>query len=465
MSKNPGSNMKVSELWVLIRYKLGWAAIIVLTLIPSLRALALNLQNGGIANTFALFSLLGQVTGIAGMLLYSLNLILAVRLRFMEDYFGGLNRMYIAHHLTGGIALILLSFHPVLLSLRYFEKITLEAFHLAAKFLWVHPISIKTPITNDMAINFGIIGLLGMVVLLILTFFVHLPYRIWLFTHKFLGAAFFFASLHILFVKGTVADDGFLRWYLLGFAVVGLVSAAYRTLGGRILIRRYNYHVKTVRTVGKDIVELNLEPVDKVLNFEPGQFVFIRFFFSGVPGITSEAHPFSIASAPSNNNLVLCVKALGDYTSSLLQLKPGAIAEIEGAYGKFSYRNYNNPNQIWIAGGIGITPFISMAKSLPENKELTVDLYYSVKNEIEMVDYPALLKLTQNPNIHFRLIPHIADVQGFLTADIVEEKSNGLTGKDFYVCGPPVMMKSMRKQLVTKGVANWQIHSEEFSMS
>ena len=80
MSKNPGSNMKVSELWVLIRYKLGWAAIIVLTLIPSLRALALNLQNGGIANTFALFSLLGQVTGIAGMLLYSLNLILAVRL-------------------------------------------------------------------------------------------------------------------------------------------------------------------------------------------------------------------------------------------------------------------------------------------------------------------------------------------------------------------------------------------------
>lgn len=106
-----------------------------------------------------------------------------------------------------------------------------------------------------------------------------------------------------------------------------------------------------------------------------------------------------------------------------------------------------------------------MAKSLPDNKELNVDLYYSVKSEVEMVDYPALLKLTQNPNIHFRLIPHIADVQGFLTADIIDKKSNGLTGKDFYVCGPPVMMKSMRKQLVSKGVANWQIHSEEFSMS
>lgn len=457
--------MKVSELWLVIRYKLGWAAIILLTLIPSMRALALNLQNGGLGDTFALFSLLGQITGIAGMLLYSINLILAVRLRIMEDYFGGLNRMYIAHHLTGGIALIFLSFHPVLLSLRYFSKVTLKAFHLAAQFLWVHPISLTSPITNDMAINFGIVALLGMVVLLVLTFFIHLPYRIWLFTHKFLGAAFFFAGLHILFVKGTVSDDPFLKWYLLTFAAVGLVSAAYRTLGGRILVRRYNYHVESVKLIGKDVIELILEPVDKILRFDPGQFIFIRFFFSGVKGVTSEAHPFSVASSPSEDKLKLCVKVLGDYTKDLLQLKPGAIAEIEGAYGKFSYKNYDNPNQVWIAGGIGITPFISMAKSLTVETPLNVDLYYSVKREVEMVDYPALEKLTMNKNLHFRLIPHIADVQGFLTADIIEKRSSSLEGKDFYICGPPVMMKTMRKQLQQKGVPNWRIHSEEFAMT
>ena len=52
------------------------------------------------------------------------------------------------------------------------------------------------------------------------------------------------------------------------------------------------------------------------------------------------------------------MKALGDYTQSLKNLKPGTIAEIEGAFGKFSYTHYGDSPQIWIAGGIGVTPFL-----------------------------------------------------------------------------------------------------------
>jgi predicted ferric reductase len=163
--------------------------------------------------------------------------------------------------------------------------------------------------------------------------------------------------------------------------------------------------------------------------------------------------------------LRLDVKALGDYTKSLLKIQPGAIAEIEGAYGKFSYKNYDNTDQIWIAGGIGITPFLSMARSLKPEQKINVDLYYSVKSADELVDYQTLASIMSTESMRFRLIPHIADTSGFLTADIIEKQSGTLKDRDFYICGPPPMMKSMKAQLKTKGVPKYRMHSEEFAMS
>ena len=457
--------MKVSELWTIIRYKLGWAGIILFTAIPVIWTIRLISLQGLPLDRFTLFSTFGLVEGVAGLMLYAINLILAVRLRVMEDYFGGLNRMYIAHHLTGGIALILLCFHPIALTVRNLIPITKESVRAAAEFLWFHPISFSRPISRGMAINFGLIALFGMVILLIITFFVKLRYTLWLFTHKFLGLAFFFAALHVLFIQGLVSDNAFLRWYLLFWCGLGLIAFVYRTLVGRILIRHYDYRVTKVTEPAEDVVSLSLTPINKRMDFEPGQFVFIRFKYSDHDGITTEAHPFSISSSPRDNELRLSVKALGDYTRDLLNIKPGTIAEIEGAYGKFSYKNYDNPNQIWIAGGIGITPFLSMARSIKEEHNLNVDLYYSVKKSEELIDVQFLNAMDGVANLHFNYIPFVAEKQGMLNADIIETTSKSLAGKDFYICGPPPMMKALRRQLRAKGVPNFRIHSEEFSMS
>lgn len=457
--------MKVSELWTIIRYKLGWAGIIFFTAIPVLWTVKLMTTSGLPLNRFTIVSTFGLMEGVAGLMLYAINLILAMRLKIMEDYFGGLNRMYIAHHLTGGIALILLCFHPIALTVRNIFPITQESLRAAAEFLWFHPISFSRPVSYGMAINFGLIALFGMVFLLILTFFVKLRYTLWLFTHKFLGLAFFFAAMHVLFIQGLVSDDAFLRWYLLFWCALGLIAFVYRTLVGRILIRHYDYRVTKVSEPAEEIISLSLTPISRRMDFEPGQFVFIRFKYSDNAGITSEAHPFSISSSPHDTELRLSVKALGDYTRDLLNIKPGAIAEIEGAYGKFSYKNYDNPRQIWIAGGIGITPFLSMARSIKEEHNMHIDLYYSVKKSEELIDVQFLNAMNGVSNMDFNYIPHIADKQGLLNVNIIEERSKGLDGKDFYICGPPAMMKSIRKQLRTKGVPSYRIHSEEFSMS
>jgi predicted ferric reductase len=320
-------------------------------------------------------------------------------------------------------------------------------------------------VLQQWAIFFGSIAFIGLVVLLVLTFYIKLPYRLWLFTHKFLGLAFFIAGLHVLFITSDTSVNGPLKYYILGFTAIGLIAFIYRTLLGNILIRKYPYHVDHVAVVAGNVAQITLSPVKMPMSYKPGQFVFIRFLYSGVNGITTEWHPFSISSNPKGNHVQLSVKALGDYTSSLVNLKPGAIAEIEGAYGKFSYTNFKNKNQIWIAGGIGISPFLSMAQNLLNDDFYQVDLYYSVKTNSELVDYQKLAEISQLSKTHFRLIPYVSDKHGRLTIDTVEYYSGNLVGKEIFICGPPGMMKGLRSQLKSKGVPPSVVHTEEFEMS
>jgi predicted ferric reductase len=449
-----------------IKPKLGWVIVTGLSLLPVLLYLKSATPLAEFGSYFDFLSSLGRMAGLAGAILYAINLILSTRLRLFEDYFGGLNRVYIAHHIIGGIALILLLFHPVLFSLRYLQGLSLASYETAAKFLLPRSLAgfglpLNGEVRQKYAIDAALIAFLGMVVLLFITFFVDLRYQLWLFIHKFLGVAFGFAGIHILLIESDVAHNGFLRYYLLAFVVLGLISYTYRTLLGGILVRKYNYRVDQVNRVGNDVAELVMRPIEQAMPYQAGQFIFIRFR-NDHQAISTEAHPFSISSTPGDDHLRIDAKALGDYTRSLLTLKPGAVAEIEGAYGRFSFQNYPNPNQLWIAGGIGITPFLSMARAL-KSPGPQVDLYYSVKSESEFVHQDTLAAIVPSGD-NFRSIPWVSEKQGLLTAQKIAEVSDGITGKEVFICGPPPMMKALVQQFKALGVPRRRIHTEEFRL-
>ena len=159
------------------------------------------------------------------------------------------------------------------------------------------------------------------------------------------------------------------------------------------------------------------------------------------------------------------MKALGDFTTSLKHLKPGTIAEIEGAFGRFIPARYGDAPQVWIAGGIGITPFLSVARAFrPESPP--VDMFYSVQTREELIDQSALAEFLPEHYEHFKYHPYVnAEQPGFLSAQYVSENCGGFQGKEIFICGPPPMMKAMRGQLRQLGVPNHKIHSEEFAMS
>lgn len=449
---------------------LGWGVTIAACLVPVV--LWLQLHPIGTVNGFSATMLnIGRVAGLVGTVMYALNLVYATRLRVLEQFFGGLNRVYIAHHLLGGLALVMLSLHPLTLALRYVgTNIKQAALMLVPNGLFPIGALLDTShayhdvVLQQWAIFFGIIAFWGMVALLLVTFFITIPYRLWLLTHKFLGVAFIISAFHILFISSDTSKDPLMKGYMLTMVAIGIAAFLYKTVFGNIVIRRYTYTVREVVTVAGNVVQIMMDPVKQAMSYQPGQFVFIRFR-SRDHEVSREWHPFSISSSPSDTGLQLSIKGLGDYTNKLGVLQPGALADIEGAYGRFSYTNYSNREQIWIGGGIGITPFLSMMKDLPDDG-CHVDLYYAVKTESELIDWPLLYGTAKNKPKTLRVIPFIGDKQPqHLDVEFIEKTSGSLKGKDFYICGPPAMMKGLRTQLRAKGIPGTSIHSEEFAMS
>ncbi|MDQ5944546.1 MAG: hypothetical protein QG658_615 [Patescibacteria group bacterium] len=431
--------------------QVSWTLVIIATLIPVIiwsSVVPLNLRFATPAQSLGS---LGRVTGLLAIVLYCINLVLSTRWRFVEQLFGGLNKAYVAHHLIGGLAISFALIHPILLSLRIAESSFREA---ALQLL---------PTFADLAITLGVLGLWLFIGLMIVTFFVKLPYRIWLLSHKFLGLAFLLMGLHVLLISSDTSRSPLLFYYILAWLVMAAVAFIYRTLLPRFFVRRYEYEVTETGIIAPGVVRLIMKPKHDSVGFESGQFIFVSFRSEG---LSHEWHPFTVSSNSAFPGISITVKSLGSYTKALVDLAPsmkGQTVWIEGAYGRFSFRNFTAKKQVWVAGGIGVTPFLSMISDVADDYD--VDFYYSVKTPDEMVDYSAIVQTTNKHAGKVRFFPIITDKDGFLTAEKIASNSGDLKTVDILICGPPPMMHALTDQFVKKGIAKSRIHTEEFSMS
>ena len=288
------------------------------------------------------------------------------------------------------------------------------------------------------------------------------------------------AAYHALATKGSTHDSGALTVYLAALASLGLAAFAYRSVFGSVLVRRRRYRVESVNRLDELVTEIVMRAEGRALEHQPGQFLFVSFpslrlrpfelslrrqVLSLRAGeIRNQFHPFSITSAPGEPTLRITVKALGDYTRALRELEPGAEAVVEGAFGEFSHRAVANPRQLWLAGGIGVTPFLAMARSLAPGDGLDVDFYYCVEHEAEAHFLDELRALeADHDGFSVTLVPRVRD--GLLTATRLAAEHDDLGSADVLVCGPPAMIESLRAQLRAEGHPPTRFHAEEFSFA
>ncbi|MHB9032764.1 MAG: ferredoxin reductase family protein [Anaerolineae bacterium] len=389
---------------------------------------------------------LGQIFGLVGFMLLALTIVLESRMTLLERYFGGMNRVYIMHHLLGGVAFIFVLFHPVFLTIKYLAS----SVYSAAMFL--------VP-GRDIYITTGILALILMSLFLFLTFYLKLPYHIWKISHALLAIVFLVIIFHSFFINSDLLRNPPLRLYTGFFALVGVGSALYQILTKTRIINQKIYEVVRTTKLNEQVTQVELEPKGPALKFRPGQFVFVGFRSRN---ISPETHPYSITSSPRDKTLRIAIKNLGDYTRLIPRLQPHDLAYIEGPFGYLSPDRYPNKLQLWIAGGIGITPFISMAKSVPDDS-LDIYFYYSAMDQAGLIEAETFEEVARkHPNFHLHYF--LFNERGLLTAKILAQEVPQLVNREVFICGPAGMMSSLRSQLVAAGLNSSAIHTEEFSL-
>ncbi len=390
------------------------------------------------------WDVIARWAGLVGVSLLSINVILSARLKILGRLFHGLDRMYRVHHTIGCLTLLSLLLHANIL-------ILLNA-----------SISVKTGYsfltdTSDFALIAGRFALLTLTSAMIVVVYFKVKYQWFITAQRVMGFVVFIGGYHALFVDGSdIRHITPLFIYMILLGGTAAVIYMYRSIFHRSLQRTYDYIVESVHV--KELVAIvALKPLDKSLQRYAGQFAFVSFNSKGVP---DEQHPFTISSGSSDDRLVFSIKNVGDYTSRIPLLKAGDKARVDGPYGQFSSTKIGGTHQTWIAGGIGITPFLSMARSNPQH--IKIDMYYCVKQPSEAVFLAELQKIATK-NALFNIFPVYTDKDGFLTAETIKQKTG--IGQEVLLCGPPPMMKSLETQLITLGVKKANIHYEEFSLS
>jgi predicted ferric reductase len=268
------------------------------------------------------------------------------------------------------------------------------------------------------------------------------------------------AFLHTFLIGSDVATNLPLKIYLFVLGILAIGVYFYRTLFISYLVRVFNYKVLGIKALPDKIWEIEFKPEGKEISFKAGQFVFLKFYNSN---LSKESHPFTMSSAPGFP-LKIAIKELGDYTSKLNALRIGDTAKIEGPFGAFDFRSFKNKKQVWIGGGIGITPFLSMARSLTEKDyDYKIDLYYSVKDE-NCLAFKEELESIANRNKNLNFVLWVSSKDSFLSAKSIKDKMLDLMDRDVLVCGPGIMMNSIKKQLLSEGAKESQVHIEEFQL-
>jgi len=376
--------------------------------------------------------------GIAFLLMTS-SIVLSTRLEMFEDLFGGLDRMYQVHRVAGVFAAIT--------ALVHFFGVPKEL-----------PAGID-PVINSIFPS-GPLGMLGLIFLVIGLFIAlnrKIRYSRWRPTHKIMGVVYFLIIGHFMTAPGIFFE----RFSASGIvivlaAIVGVVSLLYSVFG---MNKRtaLPFTIEAVNSLER-ATELVLKPVGQMLDFKPGQFAFVE-----VQGKDwSEPHPFTISSAPGEGRLRFTMKVLGDWTRKVREeLEAGGEVLVRGPYGRFDATTAGK-KQIWLAGGIGLTPFLSKLRAMEKGDDRQIHLVYAAR-ELGDAIYLDELRDRAAELGNVTLVPLFSDEGNFARVDMMKQRlPDALDTYDYFMCGPKPMIDGIMGDLKKAGVAPGNIHTEAF---
>lgn len=203
------------------------------------------------------------------------------------------------------------------------------------------------------------------------------------------------------------------------------------------------------------------------MRFAPGQFAWISL---GRSPFLITSHPFSFSSsAEQTGEVSMAIKAVGDFTASVADARPGTVAHLDGPHGVFSIDQYEGAGYGLVAGGVGIAPALSMVETLADRGDARpVVLFVGSRDQDSIILRERIETLRERLDLHVVYVledppPGWEGETGYLDAEIIARHlPAGFRRFQYFACGPVPMLEAVEEALVGLGVPADRVHTERF---
>jgi len=398
----------------------------------------------------------GVGLGFAGLIMLCLQFVLTARFSRVAAIYGQ-DAMLQFHRQMGIVAAIFILLHPALL-------LIVEPAFLA----FLDP---RAGLPRALALTFVLIALSLLIIPSLWRQRLGIPYEWWRLSHGVLAFMVVVIGIVHTIQVGHYTAEWWKQAFWVGLAALTLLLLLYVRVFRPLVMLRHPYRVAEVRRERGNSWTLTLEPEGHAgMKFRAGQYAWLTL---GHLPFSLQQHPFSFSSsALSPHRLEFTIKELGDFTRTIGQVPPGSRAYLEGPFGTFNIDIETSGETVFIAGGIGITPIMSMLRTLRDRSDKRpLVLIYAVNHLADALFREELAELKQHLNL--RLIYVIAypeegwdGERGFITDEMLKRHlpSPEHGACEYFICGPEPMMNIVERALVNRGIPLHHIHAERFDI-
>ena len=402
----------------------------------------------------------GKAFALMAVMIIMMQFVLSSRQKWIEKHFG-LDIIFRFHKGIAIIAGLLVICHPILLA---FGSGKLELLY-----------SLQLP----WYILLGQFGMILILALLIISLFrekLKIKFENWRTYHNVL-AVFLLAGIFVhSMIAGGHSDLSLASLQVLWYSmlVIAVFFYVYHKFYVPAVLTKNNYVVDNVIKETHDVWTLEMKPekTGKVYDYEPGQFHFLKI--QRKDDLPVEEHHFTISSSPRDKEKITStIKESGDFTSTIGETGSGDPVSIEGPFGRFSNAFHQHEDDlVFIAGGIGITPLMSMLRYMHDvssNKRVT--LLYANRTEEDIVFREELDNIQRSGSPRLEIIYFLdnpADSwegeSGYINEEKMLKKIDDIHKRSYYICCPEPMREVVLSILSKLKVDKDRIHLEIFSL-
>jgi len=393
--------------------------------------------------------------GYAGLAMMGLQFGLTARFRQVTEPWGE-DVIYHFHRQVSLIAVALVLAHPIILFVVRPELLALLNF-------------VEAPWRARFA-ALSTYSLIALVVMALWRAKWNIRYETWHFWHIALALVAVAAGLSHMVGWSFYLADPWKRalWIALTIFWIGLLLHV-RIVKPLFMLRR-PYRVAEVRRERGDSWTLAMQPAGHAgFRFSPGQFAWLTVWGSPFK-ITGHPFSFSSSAAVTDGRVEMTIRNLGDFTSAIGNVPVGKRVYLDGPYGAFTIDRNPADMHVLIAGGVGITPMMSMIRTLADrgDKRPIVLLYGS--RDVESITFREELEALKE-RLDLTIVHVLKDPpagwtgeKGFITAEVLERHlPEPYADHEYFICGPDVMMDAIEKALGKLKVPLSKYHSERYS--